>query len=156
LSQVPENTSVTILNADGQAEPLATQEAANAIATTTDPIWCPEQDAGVAAASDPWTNGCTPSFSSFTLLLTFLAANTVTYQGAGTIYVEQGTYGGGESVIDFNAYNLSNISSSGLTVQGGWDTPKSCGPRHRWHKQLQRAHSHRLEHQSLGRLTDDQ
>ena len=33
LSQVPENTSVTVLNADGQAEPLATQESANAIAT---------------------------------------------------------------------------------------------------------------------------
>src|SRR5687768_13985448 len=42
LSQVPENTSVTVLNADGQAEPLATQEAANAIASTTDPIWCPQ------------------------------------------------------------------------------------------------------------------
>ena len=53
--------------------------------------------------------------------MTFLAANATTYQGAGTIYVEQGTYGGGEPVIDFNVYNLSNISSSDLTMQGGWD-----------------------------------
>ena len=122
LSQVPENTSVTVLNADGQPEPLATQEAAHAIATTTDPIWCPQVTPGVAPLPIPGTNGCTPSFTSFTLLLTFLAANATTYQGAGTIYVEQGTYGGSESVIDFNAYNLSNISSSDLTVQGGWDT----------------------------------
>ena len=117
LSQVPENTSVTVLNADGQPEPLATQEAAYAIATTTDPIWCPQGQPPV-----PGANGCTPSFTSFTDLLTFLAANATTFLGAGTIFVEQGTYGGGESVIDFNAYNLSNISSSDLTVQGGWDT----------------------------------
>jgi hypothetical protein len=117
LSQVPENTSVTVLNADGQPEPLVTQAAADAIATTTDPIWCPQ-----GVVPNPGLNNCTPSFSSFTLLLSFLAANAATYTGAGTIYVEQGTYGGGESVIDFNAYNLSNISSSDLTVQGGWDT----------------------------------
>jgi hypothetical protein len=117
ISEVPENTSVTVLNADGQPEPLATQEAAAAIATTTDPIWCPQ-----GQAPTPGANGCTPSFTSFTDLLTFLAANATTFQGAGTIYVEQGAYGGGESVIDFNAYNLSNISSSNLTVQGGWDT----------------------------------
>jgi len=117
LAAVPDNTSVTVLNAEGQAEPLATQAAADAIASTTDPIWCPQGQPPI-----PGANNCTPSFPSFTLLLTFLAANTTTYQGAGTIYVEQGTYGGGESVIDFNAYNLSNISSSDLTVQGGWDT----------------------------------
>ena len=122
LSQVPENTSVTVLNTDGEPEPLATQEAAHAIATTTDPIWCPQVTPGVAPPPTPGANGCTPSFTSFTDLLTFLAANATTFQGAGTIYVEQGTYGGGESVIDFNAYNLSNISSSDLTVQGGWDT----------------------------------
>ena len=116
LSQVPENTSVTVLNAEGQPEPLASQVAADAIATTTDPIWCP-----LGQAPTPGLNNCTPPFTSFTLLLNFLAANPANYTGAGTIYVEQGTYGGGESTIDFNAFNLSNISSSDLTVQGGWD-----------------------------------
>ncbi|HJR82064.1 MAG TPA: right-handed parallel beta-helix repeat-containing protein [Anaerolineales bacterium] len=119
LSDLPENTSVTVLNAEGEPQPLATQEAADAIAHTTDPIWCP-----VGQPPIPGANNCTPSFSSFTELLTFLAtpANQAIYTGAGTIFVEQGAYGGGESVIDFNAYNLSNISSSTLTVQGGWDT----------------------------------
>jgi hypothetical protein len=116
LSAVPDNTSVTVLNADGQPEPLATQEAAAAIASTSDPIWCPQGQPPI-----PGANGCTASFTSFNDLLTFLSGNAA-FQGAGTIFVEQGAYAGGESVIDFNAYNLSNISSSNLTVQGGWDT----------------------------------
>ena len=40
LSEVPENTSVTVLDANGEAQPLATTEASEAIATS-DPIWCP-------------------------------------------------------------------------------------------------------------------
>ena len=126
LSQVPENTSVTVLNADGQAEPLATQDAAIAIASTTDPIWCPQ---GQPPVPTPGMNGCTPSFGNFTDLLNHLVANATTFQGAGTIFVEQGTYGGLESTIDFNAFNLSNISGSDLTVQGGWDsTPNPVDP----------------------------
>ncbi|HMD80988.1 MAG TPA: hypothetical protein VKE92_06750, partial [Anaerolineales bacterium] len=57
---------------------------------------------------------------SFDALLTELSTNP-TLQGAGTIYVEQGNYAGGESSIDFNSYNLSNISNSALTIQGGWN-----------------------------------
>jgi len=116
LAELPDNTSVTVLNADGQAEPLATQDAVNAIASTTDPIWCP-----LGQPPIPSQNGCTPPFTSFTDLLNYLSGNAAV-QVAGTIYVEQGAYAGGESVIDFNAYNLSNISGFDLTVQGGWDT----------------------------------
>jgi hypothetical protein len=50
-----------------------------------------------------------------------LATNPTTYQGDGTIFIEQGAYQGGETTIDFNAYNLSNISNNNLTVTGGWD-----------------------------------
>ncbi|MEO7841175.1 MAG: right-handed parallel beta-helix repeat-containing protein, partial [Anaerolineales bacterium] len=117
LEQVPENTTVTVLNAEGQAQPLATQDAATAIEITSDPIWCP----AAQTTPTPGANGCTVSFTSFTDLLTELAGN-VAYQGAGTIYVQQGAYNGGESVIDFNSFDLSNISSSALTVQGGWNT----------------------------------
>ncbi|HET9590201.1 MAG TPA: right-handed parallel beta-helix repeat-containing protein [Anaerolineales bacterium] len=115
LNEVPENTSVTVLDEEGEPQPLATQEAADAIAHTTDPFWCPHGQAPIPGAS-----GCTQSFTSFTALLTFLAGNA-SFQGPGTIFVEQGAYGGGEDVIDFNAYNLSNISSSALTIQGGWN-----------------------------------
>jgi parallel beta helix pectate lyase-like protein len=119
LNDVPEGTTIEVVNADGQSEPLATQAAADAIATTSDPIWCPVVN-GVATA--PGGTGCTQSFPSFNALLTFLSGNAG-YQGAGTIYVEQGAYQGGESSIDFNNYNLSNISSADLTITGGWNIP---------------------------------
>ena len=118
LTEVPENTTVTVVDANGESQPLATQEAAAAIATS-DPIWCPE-----GASPAPGANGCTGSFTSFDELLTFLSGNPA-YQGAGTIYVEQGDYQGNDpgGVIDFNAptYDLSNIRNSNLTVTGGWN-----------------------------------
>jgi len=116
LSDVPENTTVAVVNAEGQAEPLATQAAAEALATISDPVWCP----AAQTTPTPGLNGCTTSFSSFNLLLTFLSINP-TYQGAGTIYVQQGAYNGGESSINFNNYTLSNISNASLTIQGGWN-----------------------------------
>jgi len=116
LNELPENTTVQVVNADGQSEPLATQAAAEAIATTSDPIWCPAGQAPI-----PGANGCTQSFTSFTALLTFLSGNA-SYSGAGTIYVQQGAYQGGESTVDFNNYNLSNISGADLTITGGLNT----------------------------------
>jgi len=115
LDTVPENTTVAVVNAEGELQPLATQAAADAIATS-DPIWCP-----VGQAPTPGANGCTQSFTSFTALLTFLAGNA-SFSGAGTIYVEQGNYQGGESTINFNNFNLSNISNADLTITGGWNT----------------------------------
>lgn len=116
LNTVPENTTVTVLDENGQSQPLASQDAAQAIATTSDPIWCP----ATQTTPTPGANGCTDSFPSFDALLTALAGST-TYTGAGTIYVQQGAYTG-SGTIDFNSYNLSNISSSDLTVTGGWNT----------------------------------
>lgn len=115
LDAVPDNTTVAVVNTEGELQPLATQAAADAIATS-DPIWCP-----TGQAPTPGANGCTQSFNSFTALLTFLAGNAA-YTGAGTIYVEQGAYQGGESTVDFNNYNLSNISNADLTITGGWNT----------------------------------
>lgn len=117
LNEVPENTTVTVLDANGESQPLASQDAAAAIETTSDPIWCP----AAVASPTPGANGCTDSFTSFDALLTFISGSA-TYQGAGTIYVQQGAYNGGESNIDFNAYNLSNISNANLTITGGWNT----------------------------------
>lgn len=116
LDAVPDNTTVTVLNAEGETQPLATQEAADAIATTTDPIWCP-----AGQAPTPGANGCTPSFTSFTALLQHLQDNPTTYAGAGTIYVEAGAAQGGASVVDFNNYTLTNISNADLTITGGWN-----------------------------------
>jgi len=118
MEQVPENTEVVVLNADGEAEPLATQEAADAV-VESDPIWCPGSQ-----APTPGANGCTDSYSSFDALLTFLKDNEgdTAYQSAGTIYVEMGDYGGGESAIDFNTYGFTSFENNDLTIQGGWNT----------------------------------
>ena len=119
LEQVPDNTTVTVLNTDGEAVPLASQAAADAIASDYDPIWCP-----AGQSPTPGANNCTDSFGSFDELLAFLQAHETeaTYQQAGTIYVQQGQYQGGESSIDFNNYSFNNINNYDLTVQGGWDT----------------------------------
>jgi hypothetical protein len=114
LDSVPDNTAVTVLNAEGQPEPLASQDAANAI-VTSDPFWCPETE----LVPTPGINNCTTSFPSFTALLTFLSGNSA-YQGPGVIYVQQGAYTGPESTVNFNNFNLSNLEPSSLTITGGW------------------------------------
>src|SRR5574341_1910278 len=78
MTGVPENTSVAVLDVAGRPQPLATQAAAVAIATTNDPIWCP-------AGQLPGGSGCTAPYGSFTELLNALAGNPA-FQGAGTIY----------------------------------------------------------------------
>lgn len=113
LDAVPENTTVTIVDENGQAQPLATEAAAEAVATS-DPFWCP---ASVPAGGA----GCTPSFTSFTALVNELSAHPELYSGAGTIYIQQGAYLGGESSIELDPVTLSNISGSDLIVNGGWD-----------------------------------
>ena len=113
LEQVPDNTTVTVLDETGEAQPLVTQESADAI-VTSDPVWCPEGQL-------PGSSDCTGSFDSFTELLTYLQDNSADplYQQAGTIYVQQGDYQGGEEAIDFNSYTLNQED---LTIQGGWNT----------------------------------
>lgn len=119
LEQVPDNTTVTVLNSEGEALPLVSQESADAIASAYDPIWCP-----AGQVPTPGENGCTQSFSSFDELLTFLQTNEgdAAYQQAGTIYIQQGAYLGGETSIDFNNYAFTQFNTYALTLQGGWDT----------------------------------
>ncbi len=118
-AQLPSNTTVTVLDAAGSTVPLVTQNAANAIATTSDPIWCP-----AGQSPTPGANGCTATFTSFNALLTYLKANetNAAYQQAGTIYVQMGNYTGGESNINLNSYGFNNLNKYNLTIQGGWDT----------------------------------
>ena len=116
LNSLPRNTNIKVLDPNGQEQPLASRAASQAIEGSTDPIWCPD-----GQSPTPGANGCTQSFTSFTQLLNFLAGNA-SFTGPGTIYVQQGNYQGGETTIDFNSFNLSNISGSNLTITGGWNT----------------------------------
>jgi hypothetical protein len=119
LEAVPDNTTIAVVDSNGEAQPLVAQATADAI-TLSDPIWCPE-----GQSPTPGSNGCTQSFTSFTQLLTHLQANETSYQQAGTIYVQMGNYNGGESSIDFNSYGFTTFNSYNLNIQGGWDTSGS-------------------------------
>jgi hypothetical protein len=109
LDQAPEGTEIVVLNSDGSTEPLATQAAAEAI-VTSDPIWCP----AVQTTPTPGTNGCTIAHSDFTSLL---ADSTIS--GPGTVYIENGSYAGPETSIQFDGSTLTTWGA--LTLDGGWD-----------------------------------
>lgn len=111
LEQAPAETAMVVVNADGQVEPLATEEAAEIIATS-DPIWCPE-------GLNPGDTGCTPSFSDFASLLVEL--NSGFYAGNGIIWVEDTYNGNDNSQIIFDGAVLTNLANNHLTIQGGWD-----------------------------------
>jgi hypothetical protein len=114
MEQVPEGTELVVINEDGIAEPLATQEAAD-ILIEGDPIWCPEGQAPTAGL-----NGCSPSYATFDNLITELTANAA-YTGHGVIWVES-SYAGADNnpiVFDATSGNLSTLSN--ITMQGGWD-----------------------------------
>jgi len=116
LAQVPDGTDLAVVSADGELEPLATEAAAEIIATG-DPMWCPE---GVA----PGGAGCTPGQTDFAHLIAVLEADaaspTPQYTGNGTIWVEDGYAGNDNAQIAFDGLTLTNIGNSNLTVQGGW------------------------------------
>ncbi|MFH2103745.1 MAG: right-handed parallel beta-helix repeat-containing protein [Chloroflexota bacterium] len=118
LSQVPEGTAVIVVNETGEVEPLATQAAA-AIIANSDPMWCP-------AGETPLTGtGCTPAEPTFTALVTTLTGGS--YTGDGTIFFQDGTYGGAETSILLDSTVLNSLGA--LTLQGGWDlaTPLDLG-----------------------------
>ena len=118
LSNVPQGTQVSVINHQGHKIPLGTNTAANAI-DNSDPIWCP-----AGQSPTPGSGGCTAPFNSFNKLLNYLKTNqgSASYQQAGTIYVEMGNYGGGETSINFNLYGLTSLTNYDLTIQGGWNT----------------------------------
>ena len=114
LSQAPENTELVVLDENGQALSLTSQEALDGI-LNTDPMWCP---AGVL----PGGVGCTTNFANIGLLMTDMINNTNTYDENGIIYFTT-TPGASFSltttslgVADFNTLNDFN-----LTLQGGWN-----------------------------------
>jgi hypothetical protein len=120
--QVPTETQIVVL-VDGQVEPLATQEAANALAYG-DPIWCPDD---VTPGNDP-SGDCTDSFGSFNTvggvngLLVADATNKDLHDvtGKGTIYVESGAIADTDPVV-INGNKFTRLQGFELIIQGGWD-----------------------------------
>jgi hypothetical protein len=110
LEQTPADTQVVVVNDAGQAEPLATTQAAE-ILVTGDPVWCP-----AGQVPTPGANGCTPGYGTMGALATELG--TGSYTGAGTIWVESSYAGNDNSEITLNHSSMSGLTD--LTVQGGW------------------------------------
>jgi len=112
LEQVPEDTSLVVLNTEGTAEPLASQEASE-ILKKGDPVWCPE-------GSTPGDSDCSGSHTSFTGLITDLSGGG--YSGDGVIWVEANydrTQDAGSIDFDHTNGNLANLDN--LTIMGGWN-----------------------------------
>src|SRR5215216_3153666 len=87
LQEIPNETSIVVLDENAQALPLATQETAEAVANG-DPLWCPD---GVTPIAN--TGGCTASYLTMNALLT----NSATYINGvnvnGTIWITSGIIG---------------------------------------------------------------
>ena len=111
LTQAPENTDLVVLDENGEALPLTSQEALNTI-LETDPMWCP---AGVL----PGGVGCTTNFATIALLIADMSTNATTYDENGVIYFTStpgASFSLTSAVSSFNTLNDFN-----LTLQGGWN-----------------------------------
>ncbi|MCK6539047.1 MAG: HYR domain-containing protein [Anaerolineales bacterium] len=116
FEQIPENTEVIVLDENGEALPLSSEEALDVI-LDSDPMWCP---AGVL----PGGPGCTTNFATINALLTNMRNNTSNYTQDGVIYFTSNpgasfaltTAGSSLGSGDFNTLNDFN-----LTLQGGWN-----------------------------------
>jgi hypothetical protein len=122
LEQAPEGTAIVVLNADGSLEPLATQAAAEILASG-DPVWCPGIY-GSGTETLPGGAGCTDTFNTFNGdgdtdpgLLSVLGSKS----GDGTIYVANDYDSSLETgkIIDLNHDEYTGLA--GLAIQGGWD-----------------------------------
>jgi hypothetical protein len=113
LESAPEGVNVVVLDENGDALPLVTEEAAQII-MAGDPMWCPE---GVTPGTDT-LDQCTPAYADFASLITELDSGG--YAGNGTIYVAY-DYAQSEGLIYINHDSTGLLSLADLVIQGGWD-----------------------------------
>jgi len=105
VQEVPSDTSIVVLDENGQPLSLASQDAA-AIIENGDPMWCP---IGIT----PGGIGCTASYATVTDLINFGAMS-----GSGTIYFTP-FYFTNDATFDHNNPSLFDLTD--LTIQGGWN-----------------------------------
>lgn len=117
LEELPEVTEIVIVDENGEALNLVTEEAEQAI-ETGDPVWCP----ATLSAPTPGSNGCTSSYTSFQDLLNYLDANEPTE--AGVIWIESSydssVNDAASSGFEINDGYFATMGNYALTIQGGW------------------------------------
>ncbi len=111
LAQVPPDTDIAVVNADGSLEPLVTQAASDAIASS-DPIWCP------STATGPTDLACTPAQATITALVGYLGSNAATYSGDGTIYFTT-NYSTNDVYLSGSDANLSALHALSIVGNTG-------------------------------------
>jgi hypothetical protein len=125
LEQLPADTSLVVLDENGEVLPLTAEEAA-AVVVSGDPIWCP-----TGVDPNPGVDGCTYAQASLSELITVLQTQTAgvfDYAGAGTIYIAADYDASTASSPDYGTdiffspdpESSFQIGLTDLVVQGGW------------------------------------
>jgi len=113
LGGLPDGTTIVVVGQEGEALPLATEEAAEILAEA-DPIWCP------VSVSTPLDglSGCSPSQANLLDLFNWLKAHEPAMDGV--IWVEAGL---DSSALALELDGASEITMAPykLTIKGGWN-----------------------------------
>lgn len=120
LEQLPADTSLVVVDASGEALPLATEAAAEVVAEA-DPKWCPE-------GALPDNAACSSNFATIAALLTSMQANVGGfYSQNGVIYFERAsvTTFTDPFILDDSAGSLGTsydtLKTFNITLRGGWN-----------------------------------
>ncbi len=115
LDDVPDGTTIAIVDDQGEPVPLVSDEAA-AMAASGDPVWCPAS----VKAPTPNANGCTDSYASLQALISWLDTHEETVDGV--IWIEGGPdTSAGPDISLSGIGNFATMSNYRLTLRGGWD-----------------------------------
>jgi hypothetical protein len=112
-TDAPVNEGASAEAGAGIQDPVEINEEPSAPVIMHDPIWCPD-----GVTPDPGNGGCTASFASLDLLITYLATIEATL-GDGMIWIEDGTDTSSSSIV-IDGGTLTNWATRMLTLQGGW------------------------------------
>jgi len=114
LELVPSDTTIAVVDEAGELLPLASEEAAEAIAGG-DPVWCPAS----VKAPTPGLNGCSGSYSTFSDLIS-LGLPGVT-PGDGIIWIATNYDSSLDlSLVEIDGTLLTSLAPFRLTLRGGW------------------------------------
>jgi len=118
LAQVPEGTDLIVTDSNGEALPLASTEAADAI-EFVDPVWCP-----TGVTPNAGIGGCSGSFANLALLVTGFVPS-----GNGTIWIQSGVDGSvaGTPIIIDGAGTWAAAKDFSLALTGGWSGAMGSG-----------------------------
>lgn len=119
IESLPADTEVIVINEVGETIPLASEEAAQAVAFI-DPVWCP---VGVSPKTDN-TGGCTIAYGTLKELIdAIMTGSDGAVQNAnGVIWIQAGADSStGSMILDGSDVDLGTMENFSLTLQGGWN-----------------------------------